>query len=201
MPNTPSIASITSIQPFQGRKIRCLSLCVALLLAGGFMVQMVHPEPAYAKKKAKEEQQGPDVDQEVTELNAMLQPLSRKVAAKGLFSPNDNSKLMEVKFKLLTMMQTIPLNDKLVKPAYETARLFKAREQYDDAFDFFNYVRTNYPNTPFALQSTTEIQRLKQQLGNDYFSETPMSVPQPMGDTPATPATSNTETPKSKPSN
>ncbi|MEZ4575543.1 MAG: hypothetical protein R2857_11610 [Vampirovibrionales bacterium] len=76
-------------------------------------------------------------------------------------------------------MQTIPLNDKLVKPAYETARLFKAREQYDDAFDFFNYVRTNYPNTPFALQSTTEIQRLKQQLGNDYFSETPMSVPNP----------------------
>ncbi|MEZ4575544.1 MAG: hypothetical protein R2857_11615 [Vampirovibrionales bacterium] len=77
-------------------------LCVALLLAGGFMVQMARPEPLTPRKKAKEEQQGPDVDQEVTELNAMLQPLSRKVAAKGLFSPDDNSKLIEVKFKLLT---------------------------------------------------------------------------------------------------
>lgn len=129
------------------------------------------PEPtAWAAKKKKEEG-AVDVAKALEEINVILQPLSKKAAARGMFSPDEMSQVQDVKLQMLVLLQSAPLSPELVRPTYEAAKLFLSRELYDDAFDFFNYLKTNYPSTPFGMQSAVEIQRLKQKLGDTYFSE------------------------------
>lgn len=148
-------------------------MIVLLLLVIGLIA--IDPAISYAASKTKGKLQ-----KEVETISMQLSPLSRKAQSKGLFSPTDHSTMIDIKLKMMDLMKENPTNDALVRPAFEAAKLFKAREQYDDAFDFYNYIKTNFPDSPFALQSSTEIQRMKEQLGDSYFAQ-PGSSRQPVG--------------------
>lgn len=79
-------------------------------------------------------------------------------------------KLTEIKHSLLTLMVDYPKTTPLAKPVYDAAQVFKTREQWDDAYDFYNYLLTNYPQSPYGIQAKAEIERLKKKLGPTYFS-------------------------------
>ncbi len=128
-------------------------------------------DPALAAGKKKKSKTDLEVEKVLTPIVEQLTPLSNKAASQGLFSPEDAAKAQEMKLQLLDLIHEYPTNQQLVKPAYEAARLFRFREMYDDAFDFYQYVTTNFANTPYASLSRVEIQRMKQVLGESYFAE------------------------------
>lgn len=148
-------------------------MIVLLLLIIGLVA--IDPAISYAASKTKGKLQ-----KEVDAISLQLSPLSRKAQSRGLFSPTDHSAMIDIKLKMMDLMKENPSNDALIRPAFEAARLFKAREQYDDAFDFYNYIKANFPDSPYALQSSTEIQRMKEQLGDTYFAQ-PGAAKQPVG--------------------
>lgn len=150
------------------------NLLIALLL---LLVVLTAIDPAMAAAKKKKSKADQEVEKQLEPIVQELNPLVQKGAARGLFSPDEVAKAMTVKLQLLDLMSQYPTSEMLAKPAYETGRLFRYRELYDDAYDFFNYVQTNFPNSPYASQSRVEIQRMKQQLGEGYFSTAGMEAP------------------------
>lgn len=94
-----------------------------------------------------------------------------------MFSPDEVSQALDIKLQLLDLIKDYPTSELLIRPAYEAGKLFRAREMYDDAYDFYNYIQTNFPNSPYASQARVEIQRMKQQLGEQYFAESASMQP------------------------
>ncbi len=144
------------------------------------LIMLTAIDPAMAVSKKKKSKADIEVQKQLDPIVQELTPLSNKGAARGLFSPDEVAKAMELKLKLLDLINEYPTSPLLVRPAYEAGRLFKAREQYDDAFDFYHYIEANFPNSPYATMARVEIQRMKQQLGNSYFADdtaAPAKVP------------------------
>jgi hypothetical protein len=141
-------------------------LVIFLLL----LVLLTAIDPAMAVSRKKRSKADLEVQRELEPISQDLGALTQKGMARGLFSPEEVAKALDIKLKLLDLFQQYPTNDMLVKPAYQAGRLFRAREQYDDAFDFYNFIQTNFPSSPYAAQARVEIQRMKQQLGDNYFS-------------------------------
>ncbi len=146
------------------------------------LVLLTAIDPALAAAKKKKSKTDLEVEKVLTPIMEELTPLSQKGASRGLFSPAEVAKAMEVKLQLLDLINSYPTSELLVKPAYEAGRLFRAREMYDDAYDFYYYIQSNFPNSPYATQARVEIQRMKQQFGDQYFAEsTPMNSSAPVG--------------------
>lgn len=141
-----------------------------LILFLVMLILLTAIDPALAAAKKKKSKADVEVEKLLDPIVQDLTPLSQKGAARGLFSPEDASKLVEIKLKLLDLISDYPTSKMLAKPAYEAGRLFRYREQYDDAYDFYNYVQTNFSASPYAAMSQVEIQRMKQLLGEQYFS-------------------------------
>jgi hypothetical protein len=145
------------------------NLMIVFLL---LLVLLTAIDPAMAAAKKKKSKAEIEMDKQLEPITQDLGPLSLKSASRGLFSPEDAAKSLEIKLKLLDLIHDYPTSEALVKPAYEAGRLFRYREMYDDAFDFFNYIQTSFPTNPYANQSRVEIQRMKQKLGDQYFYDT-----------------------------
>lgn len=150
------------------------------------LVVLTSIDPAMAAAKKKKSKTDIEVEKQLAPIVEVLTPLSQKGSARGLFSPDEAAQAMEVKLQLLDLIRDYPTNTMLVKPAYEAGRLFRYREMYDDAYDFYNYIQTNFPGSPYASQARVEIQRMKQQLGDQYFADTAGSLTAPIA-TPAQP--------------
>jgi hypothetical protein len=137
------------------------------------LVMLTAIDPALAGGKKKKSKADIEVEKALDPVVQELTPLTQKSTAHALFSPEEDSQAQDVKMKLLDLIKDYPTSELLVRPVFEAGRLFRAREMYDDAFDFYNYIQTNFPTSPYALQSKVEIQRMKQQLGDQYFIEPP----------------------------
>lgn len=149
-------------------------LVVFLLL----LVLLTVIDPAMAAAKKKKSKADLELEKVLDPIVQELTPLSQKGNSRGLFSPDEMAKALELKLKLLDLIHDYPTNQMLAKPAYEAGRLFRSREMYDDAFDFYNYLQTSFPTSPYATQAKVEIQRMKQQLGEGYFADsTPAATP------------------------
>ncbi len=134
------------------------------------LIVLIAIDPAIAATKHKSKADI-EVQKQLDPITQELNTLSAKSAANALFSPDEVSKMLDIKLQLLDLIQTYPTDQLLIKPAYEAARLFKNREMYDDAYDFYNYIQTTFPQTPYGAQSKVAIQRMKQQLGDQYFMD------------------------------
>lgn len=141
------------------------------------IILLIAIDPAMAASKKKKSKVDIEVQKILEPVVQELTPLAQKGASRGLFSPAEIAKTMEIKLKLLDIINDYPSNKQLAKPLYEAGRLFRAREYYDDAYDFYNYIQTYFPDTPYATMARVEIQRMKQQLGDLYFSQTETPVP------------------------
>ncbi len=143
------------------------NLLVLFLVA---LILLTAIDPALAASKKKLSKADKEVQKVLDPITQVLTPLEQKSAARGLFSPDDVAQAMDVKLQLLDLIRDYPTSQLLVKPAYQAGRLFKSREMYDDAFDFYNYIQSNFPTSPYAAQARVEIQRMKQLLGDQYFA-------------------------------
>lgn len=127
--------------------------------------------PAFAAAKKKLSKADKAVQADLEPIAQDLSNLSLKASSRGLFSPSDMSKALDIKLKLLQLISDNPTSTLLPEPAYQAGRLFQAREMYDDAYDFYNFVTTNFATSPYAVQSKVQIQRMKQLLGESYFAD------------------------------
>lgn len=164
-----------------GETVIIQNLLILFLVA---LILLTVVDPALAAAKKKKSKTDLEVEKALTPIVEVITPLSQKGAARGLFSPDDVAKAMDAKLKLLDLIHDYPTNQLLAKPAYEAGRLFRCREMYDDAYDFYNYVQTNFPTSPYASMSRVEIQRMKQQLGERYFSDSATNPQTPTSSTP-----------------
>jgi len=134
-------------------------------------------DPALAAGKKKKSKTDMEAEKGLEPFAQELTTLSQKGASRGLFSPAEMAKAMEIKLQLLDLMQQYPGSPVLAKPAYEAGRLFRSRELYDDAYDFFNFLQSSFPTSPYASQARVEIQRMKQLLGDSYFADSGSAAP------------------------
>lgn len=155
-----------------------------LLIFLVLLILLTAIDPALAAPKKKKNKADAEVEKLLEPIVQDLSPLSQKGVSRGLFSPDDVAKALDIKLKLLDLINDYPTSPLLVKPAYEAGRLFRYREMYDDAFDFYNYIQTNFPDSPYATQARVEIQRMKQLLGESYFAESGQGALSPAGSKP-----------------
>ena len=90
--------------------------------------------------------------------------------AHGLFSSDDVEKLNDIKYQLMDIMTDYPKAQPVAKPVFQMAQVLESRERYDDAYDFYNYVATQYASTPYGMQAKVQLSRMKVKLGENYFA-------------------------------
>jgi hypothetical protein len=142
---------------------------VILILLGMLIVLFTIDPVAMAKKKAPT---GPDAEaqKDLEPVTQELAPLVKKGMARGLFSADDVDKLDTIKYQLMDIMTDYPKASPVAKPVFQMAQVLESRERYDDAYDFYNYVATQYASTPYGMQAKVQIARMKEKLGEKFFA-------------------------------
>ena len=153
-----------------------LVLALACLFSGG-----VEPLTALAKKKAKsQEAAAPAVDpvaeaearlsKELVPLDAQLTKLLMKVQGRYLLSPEEAGQLVEIKYKLLDLLSQNPKSPQLGKPLYQAGILFTQREEYNDAYEMFNYLAQGFSNSQYGIKAKGHMLQMEKRFGPDYFA-------------------------------
>ncbi len=155
-----------------------LILAIALVLATGTCL------PADAAKKKKGSGEGAkaaaELQKGLDEINKQLNSLMVKVQSRALLSPKEAGQLVELKYKLLDLMNAQPNNPLLARPVYQAGVLYQERESYNDAYELFSYVAQGYPGNPYGAKAKSQIQQLEKRFGADYFFvEKSATMPEP----------------------
>ena len=117
------------------------------LLIVGFIVFSMATLDSEAAKQAKKG--GAVSQQEMTEMSAIIDNLTKKVYANSLFSPQDNSSMIEIKIKLDNQMLIAP--DPSLAPLYfKAGNLYKSREYKKEAIDCYQTILENFSDTALA---------------------------------------------------
>jgi hypothetical protein len=179
-----------------GRMAAILALCAILLnVTGDFTAE--------AKKKAA----GPDpAAQAEAELKKTLEPINTeliklmvKIQSRALLSPGEAGQIAELKYQLLDIINKNPQNALISTPLYQAGVLFSIREEYNDAYEMFNYLAGHFPETSYGTKAKGQIQQLEKRFGAGYFAiEAALSpAAQPTATASATPAATPASAPAS----
>lgn len=124
--------------------ILCLTLC---------LVSAVNTEAFAAKKQKKMSAE------QIMEARNQTDYLMKKIYAHGLFSPQDNEKLINLKMELDNSM-LINIDPQLAPIYFKLGIINKARELKDDSIDCFQTILENFPDTAFAPKAKRELQKM-----------------------------------------
>lgn len=125
---------------------------LVLLLAVALFGVIFSFESADAKKSSK----GGITADDVTSMSNTLDSLTRKMYGNGLFSPQDNENLIEIKLKLDNQM--LVSSDVTLAPLYyKIAVLLKSRDMKDEAVDCFQTVLENFAATALAPKAAAQL--------------------------------------------
>lgn len=169
-----------------GRVAAICALC-------GIMLHITGDFTAEAKKKAV----GPDpAAQAEAELQKTLEPINAelirlmiKIQSRALLSPQEAGQITELKYQLLDILNRNPQNALITTPLYQAGVLFYIREEYNDAYEMFNYLAGHFPETSYGAKAKGQIQQLEKRFGAGYFAiETALSSTAPTATAVATPA-------------
>lgn len=128
-----------------------------LLLIGMIVFSMASMDSLAAKKSKKSA--GAITQEDMTTMSETIDRLTKKVYANSLFSPEDNSSMIEIKIKLDNQMLIAP-DVSLAPLYYKAGNLYKAREYKQEAIDCYQTILENFPDTalaPKARQSLTSM--------------------------------------------
>lgn len=120
---------------------------LVLLLIGMIVFAMASMDSMAAKKSKKSA--GAISQEDMTTMSDTIDRLTRKVYANSLFSPEDNSAMIEIKIKLDNQMLIAP-DVSLAPLYYKAANLYKAREYKQEAIDCYQTILENFPDTALA---------------------------------------------------
>ncbi len=141
-----------------------------ILLLIGMIVFSMAAKDSQAAKKSKKSAAVVTRD----DLNAMTETidnLTRKVYSNSLFSPEDNSKMIEVKIKLDNQMLVSP--DLSLAPLYYKAgNLYLAREYKKEAIECYQTILENFPDTALAPKATQALKKLGVEIVTPVNEET-----------------------------
>ncbi len=121
-----------------------------LILVGLIIFSMASTDSLAAKKSKKSA--GTLSQEDMTTMADTIDRLTKKVYANSLFSPQDNSEMIEIKIKLDNQMLIAP-DTGLAPLYYKAANLYKAREYKQEAIDCFQTILENFPDTALAPKS------------------------------------------------
>jgi hypothetical protein len=145
------------------RTISLLLVALCLAMAG---------VPDSEAKKGKSKAKGPseaDLQKSLTSMDKDLMDLVKKSQSRTLFSPEETGTLTEIRFNLIDLMNSFPGNPLLSKPAYQAAKLYAAREMWQDAYDVYRFLVEKYPTDPYGMRAKSEMALLVKQKGADFF--------------------------------
>ena len=120
---------------------------ILFLLTVGLIIFSMATLDSEAAKQSKKG--GAVSQQEMTEMSKTIDDLTKKVYANSLFSPQDNSSMIEIKIKLDNQMLITP--DVSLAPLYfKAGNLYKSREYKKEAIDCYQTILENFPDTALA---------------------------------------------------
>lgn len=121
-----------------------------------FVLGAIFSLESEAKKSSKK---GGISEEEMTTMSANVDFLTKKMYAKGLFSPQDNENLIDIKIKLDNQMLVSP--DPTLAPLYyKVGVLYKSREMKDEAVECFQTVLENFADTALAPKSAAQLKAM-----------------------------------------
>ena len=125
---------------------------VILLLVGALFAAVFSMESVEAKKAGI-------AQEEIDTMSTTVDGLTKKMYANGLFSPEDNENLIDIKIKLDNQMLVAP--DVTLAPLYyKVALLYKSREMKDEAIDCFQTILENFADTALAPKAATQLKSM-----------------------------------------
>lgn len=128
---------------------------IVLVLMGVLVATIFGLETVEAKKSKKS---GLSED-DVTTMSTTIESLTKKMYANGLFSPQDNASLIDIKIKLDNQMLVSP--DVSLAPLYYKAGiLYKSREMKDEAIECFQTILENFSDTALAPKAAAQLKAM-----------------------------------------
>jgi hypothetical protein len=106
--------------------------------------------------EAKKAKKGGIAEEDMTAMSTTVDTLTKKMYGNGLFSPDDNESLIDIKIKLDNQM-LIASDPTLAPLYYKVAMLFKSREMKDEAVDCFQTVLENFADTALAPKAAAQL--------------------------------------------
>lgn len=127
-----------------------------LLLIGMLVFSMAQMDSCAAKKASKG---GSIPAQKMTEMSETIDRLTRKVYANSLFSPEDNSDMIEIKIILDNQMLIAP--DLTLAPLYYKAgNLYNSRGYKKESIECYQTILENFPDTALAPKATQALKTM-----------------------------------------
>lgn len=128
-----------------------------VLVLIGILVGLIFSfESADAKKSSKK---GGITEEQMTAMSASVDSLTKKMYAKGLFSPADNENLIDIKIKLDNQMLVAP-DPSLAPLYYKVAMLYKSRDMKDESIDCFQTILENFADTALAPKAAAQLKSM-----------------------------------------
>lgn len=137
----------------KGFLAKVLTFTIIFTMIGLFIMS---PNTASAKKgRAKKL-----TDAEITAITDTVDHLTKKIYAAGLFSPQDNEKLVDTKLKVDAAFQSSPTSLDFANLYYKLGFIYKERELRDDAIDCYTSILENFSDSPYALKAANELKKM-----------------------------------------
>ena len=125
-----------------------LILCLSLLIITGVS------NNALAAKKQKKM-----TAEQIMQAREETEYLRKKIYAHGLFSPQDNEKLINIKMQLDNSM-LISIDPQFAPIYYQLGIIYRERELKNDAIDCFQIILENFSDTAFAPKAKRDLQKM-----------------------------------------
>ena len=125
-----------------------------LILCFSFLIITGVSNNALAAKKQKKMNA-----EQIMQVREETEYLRKKIYAHGLFSPQDNEKLINIKMQLDNSM-LISIDPQFAPIYYQLGIIYRERELKDDAIDCFQIILENFSDTAFAPKAKRELQKM-----------------------------------------
>lgn len=109
--------------------------------------------------EAKKSKKGGISEEEMTAMSATVDNLTKKMYGNGLFSPEDNENLIDVKIKLDNQMLVTP-DPSLAPLYYKIAILYKSRDMKDESIECFQTILENFADTALAPKAAAQLKAM-----------------------------------------
>lgn len=109
--------------------------------------------------EAKKSKKGGIAEEEMTAMSTTIDTLTKKMYGNGLFSPEDNENLIDIKLKLDNQM-LIASDPALAPLYYKIAILLKSRDMKDEAIECFQTILENFADTAFAPKAAAQLKTM-----------------------------------------